>query len=124
MDSLINHGLQALSASLQEGDLTTKNCTVGVVGKDMRFTIISGEALQPYLSALKEENIGDFLAIMLAAGLHNVCLKWEIVSPLKTGYPEIMKAQVLSCELSLEDLFWVKDRTLIGRSFIAFPDHR
>ena len=59
VDTLVNHGLQALSASLQEGDLTSKNCTVGVVGKDMQFTIISGEALQPYLAALKEEDIGQ-----------------------------------------------------------------
>lgn len=58
VDDLIKHGLQALSASLQEGELTKENCTLGVVGLDMQFTLIEGESLLPYLAALKEENIG------------------------------------------------------------------
>lgn len=58
VDTLINHGLQALSASLQEGELTSRNCTIGIVGKDMPFTILDGEALQPYLAVLKDENPG------------------------------------------------------------------
>jgi len=59
VDTLISHGLQALSASLQEGELTKENCTLGIVGADMQFTLIEGEALLPYLAALKEEDIGD-----------------------------------------------------------------
>lgn len=55
VDALINHTLQALSASLQEGELTTENCTIGVVGLDMQFTLIEGEALNPYLAALKDD---------------------------------------------------------------------
>lgn len=70
MDTLINHGLQALTASLQEGELTSKNCTVGIVGKDMQFTIISGEALQPYLAALKEEDIGTLPSEIPCARLY------------------------------------------------------
>jgi len=58
VDTLISHGLQALSASLQEGELTKENCTLGIVGADMQFTLIEGEALLPYLAALKEEDIG------------------------------------------------------------------
>jgi len=60
VDTLINHGLQALIASLQEGELSKDNCTIGIVGADMQFTLIEGEALLPYLAALKEEDIGEF----------------------------------------------------------------
>ena len=55
VDALINHGLQALSASLQEGELTKQNCTVGVVGLDMAFSLLEGDDLVPYLTALKDE---------------------------------------------------------------------
>lgn len=58
LDALINHGLQALTASLQDGELEENSCTVGVVGEDMSFTLLEGQALQPYLAALKEENAG------------------------------------------------------------------
>ena len=55
VDALINHGLQALSASLQEGELTKENCTVGVIGLDMAFSLLEGNDLVPYLTALKDE---------------------------------------------------------------------
>lgn len=64
LDGLIKHGMQALSASLQEGELTKDNCTIGVVGTDMNFTLIEGDALLPYLDALKEETVGELHSYM------------------------------------------------------------
>ena len=45
--------VQALSASVTEEELNADNAAVGVVGEGMPFTILEGEALQPYLDALK-----------------------------------------------------------------------
>lgn len=55
LDELIKHALHALTASQQDGEITEKNVTVSVVGKDMAFTILEGEALEPYIAAIKEE---------------------------------------------------------------------
>lgn len=54
-DDLVRHALRALHASLQDGDLTELNCTVAVVGEGTPFTILEGEALAPYVAAVKEE---------------------------------------------------------------------
>jgi 20S proteasome subunit alpha 6 len=54
-DELVRHALQALHASLQDGELTDKNCTVSVVGLDTTFVILEDEALAPYIAAVKEE---------------------------------------------------------------------
>lgn len=55
-DALIREALQALHASLQDGDLTEQNCSVGIVGPDQPFTILEGEALAPFIeTVLREE---------------------------------------------------------------------
>jgi hypothetical protein len=41
--------LPALPPPLQDGELTDKNCSVAVVGRDMPFTLLEDEALQPYI---------------------------------------------------------------------------
>lgn len=33
MEDLVTHVLKALKASMQEGELTTRNCTITIVGK-------------------------------------------------------------------------------------------
>ena len=43
----------------QDGELTNKNCAVAVVGEDMPFTVLEGDALQSYLEALQEDDAGD-----------------------------------------------------------------
>lgn len=55
MDALIQHSLKALSASMQDGDLTSKNCSVATVGVDTPFTIIEDQDLEPHVAALKEQ---------------------------------------------------------------------
>ncbi len=35
---------------LQDGELTDKNCSVAVVGKDMPFTLLEDESLAPYIT--------------------------------------------------------------------------
>jgi hypothetical protein len=52
-DGLVRHALQALSASVTDGELTKENCTVAVVGKDIPFTILEGEDLAPHIALLK-----------------------------------------------------------------------
>jgi len=54
-DTLIREALQALHASLQDGDLTEQNCSVGIVGPDQPFTILEGEALAPFIEAVVRE---------------------------------------------------------------------
>lgn len=39
---------------MSEGDLTAKSCTVGVVGADTKFLILSEADLEPYVAALKD----------------------------------------------------------------------
>lgn len=58
LDTLINHALQALHASLQDGDLTEQNCSVAIVGKDVAFTILEDESLAPYIAVIKESEEG------------------------------------------------------------------
>ncbi|GLI62227.1 hypothetical protein VaNZ11_004824 [Volvox africanus] len=55
LDELVQHGLRALQSSLSEGELTDANSSVAVVGKDLNFTILEDEAVQPYITALKED---------------------------------------------------------------------
>jgi len=55
---LVLEGLQALSASIQDGELSAQNCSVAVVGKDMDFTILEDEALEPYIAGLREREGG------------------------------------------------------------------
>jgi len=56
MNELIKHALLSLREATQTNEpLSTKNCSIGIVGENMSFTIIEGVALQPYLSVLDEE---------------------------------------------------------------------
>ncbi len=60
LDALIQHSLKALSASIQDknGELTSKNSSVAIVGVDTPFTVIEDAALQPHITALKEQEDG------------------------------------------------------------------
>lgn len=46
--------MQAISASMSEGDLTATSCTVGFVGADSSFTILSDADLEPHVAAMKD----------------------------------------------------------------------
>lgn len=48
-EDLVRHGIKALRASAQEIDLTTKNVSVGIVGKDTAFRVLSEEDLRSYI---------------------------------------------------------------------------
>jgi 20S proteasome subunit alpha 6 len=53
-DKLIMHALQALVGCVSGDDeLTAQNASIAIVGKDQSFTLIEGEALQPYLDQLE-----------------------------------------------------------------------
>ncbi|KAL6775930.1 POA6 [Auxenochlorella protothecoides x Auxenochlorella symbiontica] len=56
VDELVRHALLALQATLQDGDLTSKNCTVAIVGRDVPFTLLEEATLEPYIAVLEEEN--------------------------------------------------------------------
>eukprot|EP00892_Ulva_mutabilis_P009652 jgi/Ulvmu1/7059/UM033_0119.1 len=56
-EELMMHALFALQASQQDGDITTENVTIAVVGKDQPFTLLEGDALAPFVARL--ENEGD-----------------------------------------------------------------
>lgn len=57
--------VQAISASISEGDLTATSCTVGFVGADSSFTILSDADLEPHVAALKDSEDAPAGAIRL-----------------------------------------------------------
>jgi 20S proteasome subunit alpha 6 len=51
LDALIVHGMRSIRDTLQQDKvITTSNCTIAFVGKDTKFTVLEGEALQKYES--------------------------------------------------------------------------
>jgi len=55
-EDLVRHGLRALRDTLpNEVELTSKNVSVGVVGKGMDFTIFDNEDVEPFLAGLEGE---------------------------------------------------------------------
>jgi 20S proteasome subunit alpha 6 len=56
LDELIKHGLRALRDTLpNDVELTTKNCSVGIVGKDMPFTIYDDQQVEQYVKLIEGE---------------------------------------------------------------------
>ncbi|XP_018615233.1 proteasome subunit alpha type-1 [Scleropages formosus] len=55
LNELVRHGLRALRETLpSEQDLTTKNVSIGIVGKDMEFIIYDDDDVAPFLEGLEE----------------------------------------------------------------------
>jgi 20S proteasome subunit alpha 6 len=55
-DDLIMHSLRALVGCVSgDGELTKENGSIGVVGRNEKFTLIEGDELQPYLDRLELE---------------------------------------------------------------------
>ncbi|XP_074644253.1 proteasome subunit alpha type-1-like [Tubulanus polymorphus] len=55
-EELIKHGLRALRDTLpNEVELTTKNCSVGIVGKDMPFDVYDDDKVAKYLAMIEGE---------------------------------------------------------------------
>ncbi|XP_008576084.1 PREDICTED: proteasome subunit alpha type-1 [Galeopterus variegatus] len=55
LNELVKHGLRALRETLPaEQDLTTKNVSIGIVGKDLEFTIYDDDDVSPFLEGLEE----------------------------------------------------------------------
>uniref|UniRef100_A0A3B4BBI3 Uncharacterized protein n=1 Tax=Periophthalmus magnuspinnatus TaxID=409849 RepID=A0A3B4BBI3_9GOBI len=55
LNELVQHGLRALRETLPaEQDLTTKNVSIGIVGKDLEFTIYDDDDVAPFLEGLEE----------------------------------------------------------------------
>src|SRR5690349_8601257 len=54
LDELIKHSLLALRETIQSSSdgLTSKNCSVGIVGENRSFTILDNAQLQPYVSRI------------------------------------------------------------------------
>eukprot|EP00270_Netrium_digitus_P006543 TRINITY_DN19113_c0_g1_i1.p1 TRINITY_DN19113_c0_g1~~TRINITY_DN19113_c0_g1_i1.p1 ORF type:complete len:316 (-),score=95.09 TRINITY_DN19113_c0_g1_i1:124-1071(-) len=55
LPELIRHALLAVKESLAEGELTSKNCAVSIVGKGTNFEILEDDALQPYIDDMEVE---------------------------------------------------------------------
>ncbi|MEQ2285516.1 Proteasome subunit alpha 1 [Ameca splendens] len=55
LNELVQHGLRALRETLPtEQDLTTKNVSIGILGKEMEFTIYDDDDVAPFLEGLEE----------------------------------------------------------------------
>ncbi|KAH3738279.1 proteasome subunit alpha type-1-like [Dreissena polymorpha] len=56
LDELVAHGLRALRDTLpSDVNLTTKNCSLGVVGEDQNFMIYDDEQVEKYLKLIEGE---------------------------------------------------------------------
>ncbi|KAH9524995.1 Proteasome subunit alpha 1 [Bulinus truncatus] len=56
LDELVKHGLRALRDTLpQEVDLTPKNCSIGIVSKDTKFSILDDDEVAPFLAMIEGE---------------------------------------------------------------------
>jgi len=56
LEELVKHGLRALRDTLpNEVDLTNKNVSIAVVGKDTDFTIYDDASVEPYLAGIEGE---------------------------------------------------------------------
>lgn len=53
-DELIKHGVKALRASAAEQELTAYNVSVGIVGKDEKFRLLTEAELTAVLNATQE----------------------------------------------------------------------
>ena len=53
-EDLARHGLKALKASAQETELTEHNVSVGIVGRDLKFRLLSSEELRSYLAEISD----------------------------------------------------------------------
>jgi len=54
-EEIISHGLRALRECLpNEQELTTKNCTIAVVGKDKKLTLLDNDDVAPFLTLIEE----------------------------------------------------------------------
>jgi 20S proteasome subunit alpha 6 len=57
LDELIRHALRALRDTLpNEIELSTKNCSLAIVGRDMAFTIFDDEKIKPYLDSIEGDS--------------------------------------------------------------------
>lgn len=56
LEELVKHALTALRESTPSGvELTAKNCSIGVVGEDMPFTIYKDDEIEQHLSKLEKK---------------------------------------------------------------------
>jgi 20S proteasome subunit alpha 6 len=56
LDDLIRHALRALRDTLpNEIELSTKNVSVSIVGKDMPFTVYNDDHVKPYLDSIESD---------------------------------------------------------------------
>ena len=56
MDDLIRHALRALRDTLpNEIELSTKNVSVSIVGKDLPFTVYNDDNVKPYLDSIESD---------------------------------------------------------------------
>ena len=57
LEELVRHGLLALRETLGTGDtLSTKNVSVGIVGKNQKFTVLENADVATYLAGVEEQD--------------------------------------------------------------------
>lgn len=58
LDELVKHCLQALKGASQK-KLTSRNVSVGFVGRDAEFRVLDGEDIRAYVAAVTQEDDED-----------------------------------------------------------------
>lgn len=53
-EDLVRHAIKALKASAQETELTEHNVSIGFVGRDQKFRLLSPEELKTYISEVSD----------------------------------------------------------------------
>jgi 20S proteasome alpha/beta subunit len=54
-DDLIKHGVKALRASAAEQELNVYNVSIGIVGKDEKFRLLTEAELKSFLDSTQED---------------------------------------------------------------------
>ena len=94
LDALIGHALQALTASLAEGELTATSCIIAYVGKDQDFKELDEASLQPYIQALRDAE-GTISIVTLSLSRRPVLADYTTLHPLSDTWTTVQKSPPL-----------------------------
>ncbi len=84
-EELVKHGLRALRDTLpNETELSTKNCSVAIVGENQKFTVYENDEVAAYLSGIEASARAKRAAAAAAAAEDKPASQPEAAAPMDT----------------------------------------
>ncbi|XP_033629242.1 proteasome subunit alpha type-1-like [Asterias rubens] len=84
-EELVKHGLRALRDTLpNETELSTKNCSVAIVGENQKFTVYENDEVAAYLSGIEASARAKRAAAAAAAGDDKPASQPDAAAPMDT----------------------------------------